>query len=151
MNPNLEDFQSWMPTAETGLVATAVRNEAAAQQLDIRTWSPTDSAQPPAPAALVPPTQSAIIEAISSVYDPEIPVDIYALGLIYGIDVVEQDVHITMTLTTPNCPVAGSLPQEVADVVVACQHVENVSVTLTFDPPWTVESMSDDARLVLGY
>ncbi|MCH9780178.1 MAG: iron-sulfur cluster assembly protein [Alphaproteobacteria bacterium] len=97
------------------------------------------------------PDNDEIVAALSSVFDPEIPVDIYSLGLIYAVDIMQHDVHLTMTLTTPNCPVAGSLPQEVADTVVACPGVENVSVTLTFDPPWTIDSMSDDARLVLGY
>ena len=92
-----------------------------------------------------------IISVLHSVYDPEIPVDIYELGLIYDVDVDEEhDVMISMTLTSPGCPVAGTLPGEVEDKVRAVHGVRNAKVELTWDPPWTMEMMSEAARLELG-
>ena len=93
-----------------------------------------------------------VIEVIKTIYDPEIPVDIYELGLIYDIDVsVTKDVHITMTLTSPACPVAGSLPGEVEDTVRGIEGIGKVKVELTFDPPWSKDLMSEVAQLELGF
>ncbi len=94
-----------------------------------------------------------IIETLKNIYDPEIPVDIYELGLIYDVFVKNdnKDVKIIMTLTTPNCPVAESLPQEVEEKVKAIEGVENVVLELTFDPPWTQDMMSEEAKLALGF
>ena len=93
-----------------------------------------------------------IVGALKSVYDPEIPVDIYELGLIYDVFVNEdQDVKVLMTLTTPNCPVADSLPQEVKDKVQSLNEVKEAEVELTFDPPWTRDLMSEEAKLELGF
>jgi FeS assembly SUF system protein len=98
------------------------------------------------------PLEAGIIEALSSVYDPEIPVNIYELGLIYDIEANEGgDVEITMTLTTPNCPVAGSMPGEVERAVSSVEGVESVKVNLVWDPPWSPEKMSEAARLELGF
>src|SRR3954464_3759589 len=84
-------------------------------------------------------------------YDPEIPVNVYDLGLIYDIQVDEaKNVHIMMTLTSPACPVAGSLPGEVEEAVRNTPGVGNVSIELTWDPPFTVEMMSEEAKLMLG-
>lgn len=96
--------------------------------------------------------EAPVIEAIREVYDPEIPVNIYDLGLIYDLQ-IENDgsVLVTMTLTAPGCPVAGIMPQQVADAVAAVPGVGEVQVTLTWDPPWTKERMSEDARLALGF
>lgn len=92
-----------------------------------------------------------IVKVLKTVYDPEIPVDIYELGLIYDVFVNEdKDVKIVMTLTTPNCPVAESLPQEVKDKVASLSMVKDVELELTFDPPWTQELMSEEAKLELG-
>jgi FeS assembly SUF system protein len=92
-----------------------------------------------------------VIAALKTVYDPEIPVNIYDLGLVYGVDVdPEGQVAIRMTLTTPNCPVAGSLPGEVERRVRNARGVKDVKVELTFDPPWGKENMSEAARLMLG-
>lgn len=91
-----------------------------------------------------------IVEQIKTVYDPEIPINIYELGLIYGITVENHDVLITMTLTSPHCPVAEALPQQVKDVVAATDGVDDVTVELVWDPPWTMERMTDEARLTLG-
>jgi FeS assembly SUF system protein len=91
-----------------------------------------------------------IISALKTVYDPEIPVDIYELGLIYKIDVSDdRDVAIDMTLTAPGCPVAGTMPVMVEDAVRSVEGVGDVKVTMTFDPPWDPSRMSDEARVAL--
>ncbi|MBJ7879453.1 DUF59 domain-containing protein [Gelidibacter salicanalis] len=92
-----------------------------------------------------------IVRVIKTIYDPEIPVDIYELGLIYDVYVNEDmDVKILMTLTTPNCPVAETLPLEVEEKVKSINEVKSAVVEITFDPPWTQELMSEEARLELG-
>ena len=94
-----------------------------------------------------------IVDTLKLIYDPEIPVDIYELGLIYDVFInkEEDEVKIIMTLTTPNCPVAESLPQEVKDRVQAIEGVKEVDLDLTFEPPWTQDLMSDEAKLALGF
>ncbi len=94
-----------------------------------------------------------IIAVLKTIYDPEIPVDIYELGLIYDVFVSKDKraVKIIMTLTTPNCPVAESLPQEVKDKVATIEGIEEVVLDLTFDPPWNQSLMSDEAKLALGF
>ncbi|HXG91159.1 MAG TPA: SUF system Fe-S cluster assembly protein [Blastocatellia bacterium] len=95
--------------------------------------------------------EAPIIEALRTCYDPEIPVDIYELGLIYGIDVKPTgEVTIKMTLTAPNCPAAAALPIEVEQKVQAVPGVKDVTVELVWDPPWCSDRMSDAARLQLG-
>ncbi len=92
-----------------------------------------------------------IIAALKKVYDPEIPINIYDLGLIYGLDVDDEGrAAVRMTLTAPNCPVAGSLPASVERAVRSAEGVTDVKVELTFDPPWSPEKMSDAAKLALG-
>lgn len=92
-----------------------------------------------------------IIAVIKTIYDPEIPVDIYELGLIYDVFINEdREVKILMTLTTPNCPVAESLPAEVQDKVKSMKQIKDVEVEMTFDPPWGKELMSEEALLELG-
>jgi len=91
-----------------------------------------------------------IIEQIKTVFDPEIPADIYELGLIYDIAIENQGlVKIKMTLTTPMCPVADSLPLEVQQKILAIEGVEDVDLQVVFDPPWSKEKMSEEARFVL--
>ena len=93
-----------------------------------------------------------LIEALKTVFDPEIPVDIYELGLIYRVDVSDdRDVVVDMTLTAPGCPVAGEMPGWVADAVEPLAGVKQVDVHMTFDPPWGMDMMSDEARLELGF
>ena len=93
-----------------------------------------------------------IVGALKTVYDPEIPADIYELGLIYRIDIEDdRSVSILMTLTAPGCPVAGEMPGWVADAVGAIPGVRQIDVELTWDPPWGMEMMSDEARLELGF
>lgn len=92
-----------------------------------------------------------IVKVLKTIYDPEIPVDIYELGLIYDVFVNEDfEVKVIMTLTTPNCPVAESLPQEVKDKVASLKMVKDAEVELTFDPAWSQELMSEEAKLELG-
>ena len=95
--------------------------------------------------------QASVVEVLKSIYDPEIPVDIYELGLIYGVDISEDgDATITMTLTTPHCPVAESLPQEVELRTMSVPGIRDAVVNLVWDPPWDPSKMSDEARLELG-
>ena len=95
--------------------------------------------------------QARVVEVLKSIYDPEIPVDIYELGLIYGVDISEDgDAIITMTLTTPHCPVAESLPQEVELRGLSVTGIRDAEVKLVGDPPWDPSKMSDEARLELG-
>jgi FeS assembly SUF system protein len=95
-------------------------------------------------------TYDMVIEALKEIYDPEIPVNIYDLGLIYGVDVVDDHVVVSMTLTTPNCPVAESMPGEVEMRVGAVPGVGSAEVNLVWDPPWDPQKMSDEAKLELG-
>ena len=95
--------------------------------------------------------QARIVEALKTIYDPEIPVDIYELGLIYDVAVdAEGDAVVSMTLTTPNCPVAESMPAEVELRVLSVPGVRDAEVKLVWDPPWDPGKMSDEARLELG-
>ena len=95
--------------------------------------------------------ENKIVEVLKTIYDPEIPVNIYELGLIYDIQVSEEcDVEIEMTLTSPNCPVAETLPVEVEEKVKVVEEVRNVKVNITFDPPWDKDMMSEEAKLELG-
>ncbi len=93
-----------------------------------------------------------IVKELKQVFDPEIPVDVYELGLIYDVFINEDnEVKILMTLTSPNCPVAESLPKEVEDKVKSIDDVKDAEVEITFDPPWTKDLMSDEAKLELGF
>ena len=98
------------------------------------------------------PFEQRIIDALKTVFDPEIPVNIYDLGLIYNLKINAEngDVYILMTLTTPNCPVAEDIPRQVQDAVRSVEGVGKVTVELTFDPPWDRDKLSDDALLELG-
>jgi FeS assembly SUF system protein len=92
-----------------------------------------------------------IVTVLKGIYDPEIPVDIYELGLIYDVMVSEDsEVKILMTLTSPNCPVAETLPKEVEEKVKGINGIKDVIVEITFDPPWTKDLMSEEAKLELG-
>ena len=96
------------------------------------------------------PLRDKIIAVLRSIYDPEIPVNLYDLGLIYEINIDGRDVSISMTLTTPHCPVAGSMPAQVEAAVREIEDVDNVSVELTWNPPWTPDKLSDEVKLTLG-
>lgn len=104
----------------------------------------------PNPPAGEDPLREAVVQALREIYDPEIPVNIYDLGLIYGVEIADGHVTITMTLTTPHCPVAESMPGEVELRVLAVPGVASCDVNLVWDPPWNPAAMSDEARLELG-
>ena len=95
--------------------------------------------------------EEVIIDVLRTVYDPEIPVDIYQMGLIYEINIDDDyNVHILMTLTSPNCPVAESLPAEVEAKIQGIKDVKKAKIEIVFEPPWQMDMMSEDARLELG-
>jgi FeS assembly SUF system protein len=95
--------------------------------------------------------EHSVIEALRKVHDPEIPVNIYDLGLIYDLRIDEDlNVYIMMTLTTPNCPVAEDMPGMVRDEISRVEGVKNITVDLTFDPPWDMDNLTDEAKLELG-
>jgi FeS assembly SUF system protein len=105
-----------------------------------------------APSSTEHPLYDNLVEACRTVYDPEIPVNIYDLGLIYTIDVNDDnEVKITMTLTAPGCPVAGEMPGWVAEAIEPVAGVKQVDVALVWEPPWGMDMMSDEARLELGF
>jgi FeS assembly SUF system protein len=98
------------------------------------------------------PIKNQVIAAIQTVYDPEIPINIWEVGLIYEVDVDDDGkVHVLMTLTSPNCPVAESLPMDVREAVEAVDGVTSAEVEVTWDPPWDPEMMSEAAQLELGF
>ena len=98
------------------------------------------------------PTTDQIIEVLKTIFDPEIPVDIYELGLIYEVKISDDGVVlIDMTLTSPNCPVAESMPKDVEDKVAAMDGVKSSKVEIVFDPPWTQDMMSEEAKLECGF
>ncbi|EAQ26688.1 MULTISPECIES: SUF system Fe-S cluster assembly protein [unclassified Roseovarius] len=105
-----------------------------------------------APSSTDHPLYDQIVEACRTVYDPEIPVNIYDLGLIYTIDIdTENTVSITMTLTAPGCPVAGEMPGWVAEAIEPLAGIKQVDVALVWEPPWGMDMMSDEAKLELGF
>ena len=127
-----------------------------------RTPAQVDAAElaPNAPAiesSEIPPDElerltGDIVQALKSVYDPEIPADIYELGLIYKVDIDDsRHVSVDMTLTAPGCPVAGDMPTWVEDAVAAVPGVSGAKANLTFDPPWSPERMSEEAKVALGW
>src|SRR5580765_1615117 len=121
---------------------------------DVRTTPVTDAeSQSPVTGSALPPEEleaigNQLIAALKTVYDPEIPVDIYELGLIYRVDVADnKDVTVDMTLTAPSCPVAGEMPEMVRDALLTVPGIGEVTVNMTFDPPWTPDRMSEEAKL----
>lgn len=112
---------------------------------------PGTAAAPALDADAIEALREGVIDALHTVYDPEIPVDIYELGLIYDINIAPSgDVAIKMTLTAPGCPVAGSMPDMVKDAVGAVESVGNIDVELVWNPPWDRSRMSETAQLALG-
>ena len=129
------------------------------EDVEIKTEMTPDAPGPaPAPASTsaLPPEEleafgAELVAALKTVYDPEIPVDIYELGLIYKVDVADnKDVTVDMTLTAPGCPVAGEMPNMVRDALLTVPGIGEVTVNMTFDPPWTPERMSEEAKLELN-
>jgi len=96
--------------------------------------------------------ENKVVEILKTIYDPEIPVDVFELGLIYSVEIdKEANVAIEMTLTSPNCPVAESMPQEIQDKVAAHPAIKSAKVNIVFDPPWDKDMMSEEAQLELGF
>ncbi|QBF31438.1 SUF system Fe-S cluster assembly protein [Thalassococcus sp. S3] len=113
---------------------------------------PLEGAPLIAPSSTDHPLYEQVVDACRTVYDPEIPVNIYELGLVYTIDInPENEVKVIMTLTAPGCPVAGEMPGWVADAIEPLPGVKQVDVDLTWEPPWGMDMMSDEARLELGF
>jgi len=117
----------------------------------------TNAEEPNTPASIGliyegdPHLREAVVQALKTVYDPEIPVDIYELGLVYKVRVDEtKRAHVEMTLTSPACPSAEVIPVEVRDKIAGIQGIENVNVEVVWDPPWSQEFMSDAAKVALG-
>jgi FeS assembly SUF system protein len=125
--------------------------------VDIKPGTAAEAQEPAAvQASALPPEEleafgNQLVAALKTVYDPEIPVDIYELGLIYKVDVADnKDVTVDMTLTAPGCPVAGEMPNMVRDALLTVPGVGEVTVNMTFDPPWTPDRMSEEAKLELN-
>ncbi len=115
-----------------------------AQPTSLGTWTPDGE-------VIAAPTETAVIDAICTVHDPEIPVNIYELGLIYAIEIADAGaIRVEMTLTAPGCPSAQELPEQVREAVLAIPGVTNCDVTTVWDPPWNPSRMSEEARLSLN-
>ncbi|NCO21454.1 MAG: SUF system Fe-S cluster assembly protein [Rhodobacterales bacterium] len=120
--------------------------------MTVNSPAPLEGAPLIRPSTTDHPLYDQVVEACRTVYDPEIPVNIYDLGLVYTIDISpENDVELFMSLTAPGCPVAGEMPGWVADAIEPLPGVRTVNVQITWDPPWGMEMMSDEARLELGF
>jgi FeS assembly SUF system protein len=135
--------------------ATAATAEAAGGEATVPAAREAAQGASPAVTGLAPDEderlRADIVAALKTVFDPEIPADIYELGLIYGIDIdADRSVAIAMTLTAPGCPVAGEMPRWVENAVNTVPGVSGTTVTMTFDPPWDMGRMSDEARLALN-
>ena len=123
-------------------------SDMAVEKVDVR----TGLVQSAIPADEIARLSDDIIAALKTVYDPEIPADIYELGLIYRVDIEDnRTVKIVMTLTAPGCPVAGEMPGWVENAVGAVEGVMGVDVEMTFDPPWSADRMSEEAQVALGW
>ena len=97
------------------------------------------------------PTAEEVNEALTNVIDPELGLDFVELGLVYGVEVEDGDVHVTFTLTSPGCPIGPQVTEQIREYVSELDGVENVESTMTFSPPWTPDMMSEDAKFALGY
>src|SRR5262245_45688127 len=96
------------------------------------------------------PLEDQLMEVLKTIYDPEIPVNLVDLGLIYSLTIKENHVHVVMTLTNPGCPVAAQFPEVVKQQILTIPQVKNVTVEIVWDPPWTTDRMSEEAKLKLG-
>jgi FeS assembly SUF system protein len=136
---------------DTGMMATSTIDKTEAVESAARPEAAGDQGAVLPAADADDPLLRDIVAALKSVYDPEIPADIYELGLIYSVDVDDdRNVAIAMTLTAPGCPVAGEMPMWVENAVNAVPGVKSTTVRMTFDPPWDMSRMSDEARLALN-
>ncbi len=147
------DRPVWSHKAEGGYLEDFLRGDTAdgTDGADATQAAAGDDGALPAGAAGDDSLREKVIAAIRQIYDPEIPVNIYDLGLIYGVETdAESNVDVTMTLTTPHCPVAESLPMEVETRVRSVEGVNDVDLDVVWDPPWDMTKMSEEARLELG-
>ena len=149
-----QDMHQKPPRARVSDAIDEEENEAPANEPRQRDYLDGFLAQSPnvdAPGGAGGELQTAVVDALKEIYDPEIPVNIYDLGLIYGVDVDDEcDATITMTLTTPHCPVAETMPGEVELRASSVPGIRDAEVELVWDPPWSPEKMTDEARLELG-
>ncbi len=144
MNEMSQDPQATVPAAEQSLPETCAHTVEVAKEAAHATSSSLSQEE-------LQRLTDDMVAALKTVYDPEIPVDIYELGLIYRIDVDDdRNVEVDMTLTAPGCPVAGQMPGWVADAVSGVPGTGEVTVTITWDPPWTMDRMTEDAKMALG-
>jgi FeS assembly SUF system protein len=133
---------------ETAMESDATPRQAGGTGEGYRAWTPDGGGDAPATR----PSEAEVIQALCTVYDPEIPVNIYELGLVYDVEVHDDGrVEVLMTLTSPGCPVAAEMPSYVENAVSAVDKVTKVDVEITWDPPWTPDMMSEAARLELGF
>jgi FeS assembly SUF system protein len=148
----MSDANDTKPAADAGIqVGNGTPEAAAAVPTGAATAAPAPGGASALPADELARMTDDIVAALKTVYDPEIPADIYELGLIYKVDIADdRAVALDMTLTTPNCPSAAELPHMVEDAVASVQGVREVKVNLVWDPPWDPSRMSDEARLVLN-
>jgi FeS assembly SUF system protein len=120
--------------------------------MSIETDAPVEGTPLIRPSTTDHPLYDQVVEGCRTVYDPEIPVNIYDLGLVYTIEITpENDVNVAMTLTAPGCPVAGEMPGWVENAVGAVEGVSGVEVSMVFDPPWTPDRMSEEAQVAVGW
>jgi len=154
----MEDAKVATKTAEEKVKATTEAPATAAAEGTATAEAGTSvGAAQPAQASAIPADELArltddIVSALKTVYDPEIPADIYELGLIYKIDIEDdRTIKIQMTLTAPGCPVAGEMPGWVQNAVGAVEGVSDVEVDMVFDPPWTPDRMSEEAQVAVGW
>lgn len=142
-----DDFIERPTAPDPAKVTTEAAEERGPNEAEVTTPEPGSSI----PKEELERLTTDIIAAVKTVYDPEIPVDIYELGLIYKVDVDdERNIDVEMTLTAPGCPVAGDMPIWVENAIASVQGVGQVKVDLTFDPPWDMTRMSDEARVALN-
>lgn len=138
--------------AETPIPTENTAETAATAQATGSAGEPAEGTPLIRPSTTEHPLFDAVADACRTVFDPEIPVNIYDLGLVYTIEIVEDNaVNIVMTLTAPGCPVAGEMPEWVQNAVEAVDGVKEANIVMTFDPPWGMDMMSDEARLELGF
>ena len=150
-NPDLDETKLANEALKTsGDVQNAEEQATSGHMAEVEAAAASEE-HPPIPEDELERISRDIVAAIKTVYDPEIPVDIYELGLIYKVDIEnDRSVQVEMTLTTPGCPVAGEMPEWVVNAVVGVEGVKKAKVELTFDPPWDMSMMSEEARFALN-
>lgn len=151
-NPDLDEMKAANEALKTSEDAqNSEPSESGGHMAEVEAAAAASEEHPPIPEDELERISRDIVAAIKTVYDPEIPVDIYELGLIYKVDIEnDRSVQVEMTLTTPGCPVAGEMPEWVVNAVVGVEGVKKAKVELTFDPPWDMSMMSEEARFALN-